>query len=102
MLFNISFVIGGSPDAGWTSYFPLAGTEFTPGVGNNYYAIGLQISGIGTLMTGINFLVTILKMRTPGMKLMKMPMFTWSILITSMYYYFRFPSINSSSCINDI
>ena len=61
MLFNIAFVIGGSPDAGWTSYFPMAGTEFTSGVGNNYYAIALQISGLGTLMTGINFLVTILK-----------------------------------------
>ncbi|WP_220683481.1 cbb3-type cytochrome c oxidase subunit I, partial [Proteus mirabilis] len=54
MLFNIAFVIGGSPDAGWTSYFPMAGTEFTSGVGNNYYAIALQISGLGTLMTGIN------------------------------------------------
>ena len=84
------------------AYFPLAGTEFTSGVGHNYYHIALQISGIGTLATGINFLVTILKMRAPGMKLMKMPMFTWSILITSMYHYFRIPSINSCSCINDI
>ena len=102
MLFNISFVIGGSPDAGWTSYFPLAGKEFSPGIGNNFYAIALQISGLGTLMTGINFLVTILKMRTPGMTLMKMPMFTWSILITSIIIIFAFPSINSSACINDI
>ena len=61
MLFNISFVIGGSPDAGWTAYFPLAGKEFTPGIGNNYYAVALQIAGIGTLMTGINFIVTIIK-----------------------------------------
>ncbi|MGE6598600.1 cytochrome aa3 quinol oxidase subunit I [Bacillus proteolyticus] len=91
MLFNIAFVIGGSPDAGWTSYFPMAGTEFSPGVGNNFYAIALQISGLGTLMTGINFLVTILKMRTPGMKLMKMPMFTWSILITTIIIIFAFP-----------
>ena len=91
MLFNIAFVIGGSPDAGWTSYFPMAGTEFTSGVGNNYYAIALQISGLGTLMTGINFLVTILKMRTPGMTLMRMPMFTWSILITTIIIIFAFP-----------
>ncbi|GAA3330343.1 hypothetical protein GCM10020331_082490 [Ectobacillus funiculus] len=61
MLFNIAFVIGGSPDAGWTMYFPLASPEFTPGIGNNYYAVSLQIAGIGTLMTGVNFLVTILK-----------------------------------------
>ncbi|PIC64087.1 cytochrome aa3 quinol oxidase subunit I [Sporosarcina sp. P13] len=91
MLLNISFVIGGSPDAGWTAYFPLASVEFSPTVGNNYYSLALQIAGIGTLMTGINFLVTILKMRAPGMKLMKMPMFTWSILITSIIIVFAFP-----------
>ncbi|ASS97875.1 MULTISPECIES: cytochrome aa3 quinol oxidase subunit I [Geobacillus] len=91
LLFNISFVIGGSPDAGWTAYFPLAGNEFSHGVGNNYYAVALQISGIGTLMTGINFLVTILKMRAPGMTLMRMPMFTWTILITCVLIIFAFP-----------
>lgn len=91
MLFNISFVIGGSPDAGWTSYFPLAGKEFSPGIGNNYYAIALQIAGIGTLMTGINFIVTILKMRTKGMTLMKMPMFTWTTLVTSGIIVAAFP-----------
>ncbi|WP_110926181.1 cytochrome aa3 quinol oxidase subunit I [Bacillus massiliglaciei] len=91
MLFNISFVVGGSPDAGWTAYFPLASTEFSESVGNNYYAIAIQIAGIGTLATGINFIVTILKMRAPGMKLMKMPMFTWSILITNLIIVFAFP-----------
>jgi len=91
MLLNLSFVIGGSPDAGWSAYFPLASTEFSPTVGNNYYSLSLQIAGIGTLMTGINFLVTILKMRAPGMTLMKMPMFTWSILITSVIIIFAFP-----------
>ncbi|WP_144527873.1 cytochrome aa3 quinol oxidase subunit I [Peribacillus simplex] len=91
MLFNISFVVGGSPDAGWTSYFPLASNDFSESVGSNYYAISLQIAGIGTLMTGINFIVTILKMRAPGMSLMKMPMFTWSILITNFIIVFAFP-----------
>ncbi|CAM4299243.1 cytochrome aa3 quinol oxidase subunit I [Paenibacillus phoenicis] len=91
MLFNISFVIGGSPDAGWTAYFPLASVEFSPSVGNNYYSIAIQIAGIGTLMTAVNFLVTILKMRAPGMTLMKMPMFTWSILITNIIILFAFP-----------
>lgn len=91
MLFNISFVVGGSPDAGWTSYFPLAGKEFTPGIGNNYYAVALQIAGIGTLMTGINFIVTILKMRTKGMTLMKMPMFTWTSFIASVIIVASFP-----------
>jgi cytochrome aa3-600 menaquinol oxidase subunit 1 len=90
-LFNISFVIGGSPSAGWTSYMPLASNELSPGPGQNYYLLGLQISGIGTLLTGINFLVTILKMRAPGMTLMRMPMFTWSILITCVIIIFAFP-----------
>ncbi|WP_188454254.1 cytochrome aa3 quinol oxidase subunit I [Virgibacillus oceani] len=91
MLFNLSFVIGGSPSAGWTSYFPLAGNEFSESVGTNYYMLAIQISGIGTLMTGINFIATILKMRAPGMTLMKMPMFTWSALITNLIIVFAFP-----------
>ncbi|MED3623450.1 cytochrome aa3 quinol oxidase subunit I [Neobacillus thermocopriae] len=91
MLFNISFVVGGSPDAGWTSYFPLAGNEFSTSVGTNYYMIAIQIAGIGTLMTGINFITTILKMRAPGMTLMKMPMFTWSSLIANVIIVFAFP-----------
>ncbi|MFJ7184316.1 cytochrome aa3 quinol oxidase subunit I [Lysinibacillus xylanilyticus] len=90
-LLNLSFIIGGSPDAGWTAYFPLAGTEFSPTVGNNYYSLALQLSGIGTLMTGVNFIATIIKMRAPGMTLMKMPMFTWSILITNVIIVFAFP-----------
>lgn len=90
MLFNISFVFGGSPDAGWTNYAPLA-SEGSPGPGTNYYLLGLQLSGIGTLLTGINFIVTILKMRAPGMTLMRMPMFTWTSLITAFIITFAFP-----------
>ena len=91
MLFNISFVIGGSPDAGWTSYFPLAGTEFSESVGTNYYMLALQISGLGSLMTGINMITTIMKMRAPGMTLMKMPMFTWSALVSNLIVVTVFP-----------
>ncbi|MCR8630353.1 MULTISPECIES: cytochrome aa3 quinol oxidase subunit I [Paenibacillus] len=91
MLLNISFVIGGSPDSGWTAYFPLSGNEFSESVGTNYYALALQISGIGTLISGINFIVTILKMRAPGLKLMKMPMFTWSALTANVIVVFAFP-----------
>ncbi|WP_202077805.1 cytochrome aa3 quinol oxidase subunit I [Caldalkalibacillus salinus] len=91
MLFNISFVIGGSPDAGWTSYFPLASNEFSQHVGTNYYMFSLQIAGLGTLISGINFATTILKMRAPGMTLMKMPMFTWSSFITNIIIVFAFP-----------
>lgn len=91
MLFNLSFIIGGSPDAGWLSYAPLSGTEFSPGPGQDFYIWGIQISGIGSLATGINFIVTILKMRAPGMSLMKMPLFTWSVLAASIIIIFAFP-----------
>jgi cytochrome aa3-600 menaquinol oxidase subunit 1 len=91
LLFNVSFVIGGAPSAGWTSYMPLAGPELSPGVGQNFYLLGLQVAGIGTLATGINLIVTILKMRAPGMKLLRMPMFTWSTLVTSVIIVTAFP-----------
>jgi cytochrome aa3-600 menaquinol oxidase subunit 1 len=91
MLFNISFVIGGSPDAGWLSYPPLSELSHSPGVGQNFYLWGIQISGIGSLATGINFIVTILKMRAPGMKMMKLPLFTWSVFSSSVIIIFAFP-----------
>lgn len=96
MLYNLSFVIGGSPDAGWSAYFPLASNEFSASVGHNYYSIAIQLSGLGTLMTGINFIVTIMKMRAPGMKLWKMPMFTWATLITCIIILFAFPAFTVS------
>lgn len=91
MLFNLSFVVGGSPDGGWTSYTPYVETMFDPGPGENYFLVALQITGIGTIATGVNFLLTILRMRAPGMTLMRMPMFTWSVFITSVIIVFAFP-----------
>ncbi|MEK4248811.1 cbb3-type cytochrome c oxidase subunit I [Paenibacillus sp. FSL W7-1287] len=91
MLFNLSFVIGGSPDAGWLAYPPLSELTGSPGVGQDFYIWGIQISGVGSLASGINFVVTILKMRAPGMKLMKMPMFSWSVLASSVTIMFAFP-----------
>jgi len=91
MLFNLSFIIGGSPDAGWLAYPPLSELSHSPGVGQDFYIWGIQISGIGSLMTGINFIVTILKMRAPGMKLMKMPMFAWSVLSSCLTIILAFP-----------
>ncbi len=96
MLFNLSFVIGGSPDAGWLSYPPLSEEPFSQGPGQNFYIWGIQISGIGSLATGINFLVTILKMRAPGMKLMKMPLFTWSVLSSCIAIIIAFPVLTVS------
>ena len=93
LLFNISFVVGGSPTAGWTAYPPLSELTFNPGVGQNYYLIALQISGIGTIATGVNFIVTILRMRAPGMTLMRMPAFVWTTLVTSALILFAFPAL---------
>jgi cytochrome aa3-600 menaquinol oxidase subunit I len=93
LLMNISFVIGGSPDAGWTSYPPLSELGFSNGPGENYYLLALQISGIGSIATGINFLVTILRMRAPGMTLGRMPLFTWSVLAACILILFAFPAL---------
>ncbi len=93
ILINVSFVAGGSPNAGWTTYAPLALKEFTPGPGNSYYPIGLQVAGLGTIMSGINFIVTIIKMRAPGMRFMRMPLSTWSMLVTSILIVYAFSAL---------
>jgi cytochrome c oxidase subunit 1 len=92
LLLNISWIFQSVPDAGWTAYVPLSGPEFGGG-GVNFYVLGLQIAGIGTLIGGINFLVTIINMRAPGMSFMRMPLFTWTAFITSALILFAFPAI---------
>ncbi len=92
-LFNVAFVVGGSPNVGWTAYPPLTELKFNPGVGVNYLLVALLISGIGTTITGINFLITVLRMRAPGMTLMRMPMFAWAALNTSALILFAFPPL---------
>lgn len=91
-LLNLSWFMGGAPDAGWTAYTPLSTNQYS-GVGVSFYVLGLQIAGLGTLIGGINFLVTIINMRAPGMTFMRMPMFTWSAFVTSALVLFAFPAI---------
>ncbi|QAS51132.1 cytochrome c oxidase subunit I [Halobacillus litoralis] len=91
LILNVSWFTGGAPDAGWTNYAPLSTTS--PGHGVDYYVMGLQISGAGTLIGGINFLVTIVNMRAPGMTYMRMPLFTWSVFVTSTLILFAFPAL---------
>lgn len=93
LLLNLSWIVGGAPDAGWTSYVPLATNEYSNTHGIDFYTIGLQIAGIGTLLGGINFLATIITMRAPGMTFMRMPMFTWTAFITSALILFAFPAV---------
>lgn len=91
VLINISLGIGEFAQTGWLAYPPLSGKLYSPGVGVDYWIWSLQISGIGTLLTGVNFFTTILKMRAPGMPLMKMPVFTWAALCTNILIIISFP-----------
>ncbi|ODG89800.1 MULTISPECIES: cytochrome c oxidase subunit I [Bacillaceae] len=88
---NLSWFLGGAPDAGWTSYATLALHSKSHGV--DFYLLGLQISGIGTLAGGINFLATIINMRAPGLTYMRMPLFTWTVFVTSALILFAFPAL---------
>lgn len=96
MLMNISLVVGEFGATGWLAYPPLSGTEFSPGVGVDYWIWSLQIAGVGSMLSGVNFLVTILKMRAPGMTLMKMPLFTWSVLNSMVLVIFAFPILTAT------
>lgn len=91
LLANVSLLIGDFAHAGWLAYPPFSELAYSPTVGTDYYIWAIQISGIGSLMSGINFFVTILKMRCPGMTLMKMPIFTWTAFCSSILVMLIFP-----------
>jgi len=92
VLINMFFVFGGEFAAiGWLGQAPLAELQYSPGVGVDYWIWSLQVSGLGTLFSGINFLATIIKMRTHGMKLLHMPPFTWATLLSSIMIVTIFP-----------
>lgn len=93
IIVNMSWFLGGAPEAGWFAYAPLTLNEYLPGPGIDFYDIGLQISGFGTLMGGINFLVTIINMRAPGMTFLRMPLFSWTTFVTSALILFAFPPL---------
>jgi len=96
MFILVSLVIGVFAGTGWTAYPPLSGLEYSPGVGVDYWLWTIQISGAGSLLSGINFFVTILKMRAPGMTLMKMPIFVWATLTTVVLVIFAFPILTAN------
>jgi cytochrome c oxidase subunit I len=88
------FLGGGAPDGGWFAYAPNTSVVFSPSHGMDFYAIGLQIVGIASLVGAVNLIVTILNMRAPGMTLMKMPVFTWMSLVTQFLLLFAMPVIS--------
>jgi cytochrome o ubiquinol oxidase subunit 1 len=96
LLINLSLVIGEFARTGWLPYPPLSELAYSPGVGVDYYLWSLQISGVGTLLTGVNFVTTILKIRAPGMSYMRMPIFCWTALASSLLIVAAFPILTAT------
>ncbi|MET0429220.1 MAG: cbb3-type cytochrome c oxidase subunit I, partial [Microvirga sp.] len=97
VLTMLSLFIGEFSRATWLAYPPLSGAAYSPGVGVDYYIWGLQVAGVGTTLSGINMIATIVKMRAPGMSMMKMPIFTWTALCTNVLIVAAFPVLNNFS-----
>ncbi|AFK63469.1 cytochrome o ubiquinol oxidase subunit I [Advenella kashmirensis WT001] len=95
VLVMISLFIGEFSTTGWLAYPPLSGIEHSPSVGMDYYIWALQVAGVGTTLSGINLIVTIVKMRAPGMGMMKMPIFTWTSLCTNTLIVASFPVLTA-------
>ena len=93
LLMNFSFFVGAFPDIGWFGYAPLTSNEYTTSAATDYWLLGLQVMGIGSLAAGFNFVVTILNLRAPGMTLMRMPVFTWMTLIVATLLILAFPPL---------
>ncbi len=96
LLVNISLVVGEFARTGWLPFPPLSEITYSPGVGVDYYLWSLQISGVGTLLTGVNFVTTVLKIHAPGMTYMRMPMFCWTTLATNLLIVAAFPILTAT------
>ncbi len=96
LLINVSLVVGEFARTGWLAYPPLSELTYSPGVGVDYYLWSLQISGVGTLLTGVNFVTTILKLHAPGMTYMRMPMFCWTALASCLLMVAAFPILTAT------
>ena len=96
VIIMISLFVGEFARTGWLAYPPLSGADYSPGVGVDYYIWGLQVAGVGTTLSGINLIATIVKMRAPGMTFMKMPVFTWTSLCTNVLIVATFPILTAT------
>jgi cytochrome o ubiquinol oxidase subunit 1 len=96
LLVNVSLVVGEFARTGWLAYPPLSELPFSPGVGVDYYLWALQISGVGSLLAGINMVTTILKLRAPGMRYMRMPIFCWTALASNLLIVAAFPILTAT------
>ncbi|WP_308516166.1 cytochrome o ubiquinol oxidase subunit I [Sphingomonas flavescens] len=96
LLINISLFVGEFARTGWLAFPPLSEKAFSPGVGVDYYLVALQISGVGTTLTAVNFVTTILKIRAPGMSYFRMPVFCWTSLASSLLMLAAFPVLTAT------
>src|SRR6476661_6954798 len=96
LLINVSLFVGEFARTGWLAFPPLSEKAFSPGVGVDYYLVALQVSGVGTLLTGVNFVTTILKIRAPGMSYLRMPVFCWTSLASSLLMLAAFPVLTAT------
>ncbi len=96
IIIMMSLFVGEFARTGWLAYPPLSGVDYSPGVGVDYYIWGLQVAGVGTTLSGINLIATIVKMRAPGMTFMKMPIFTWTSLCTNILIVATFPILTAT------
>jgi cytochrome c oxidase subunit 1 len=94
LLLNLSFFVGeGPPDAGWFGYANLTSKQYSPGMGIDFWLLSLQVMGIASIASAVNFTTTILNMRSPGMSLMRMPLFTWMALVVQILILLAFPAL---------
>ncbi len=93
LLLNASWLFGAAPNAGWFGYANLTSTRFSPGLNIDFWILGVQLLGVSSLLGAINFVVTIINMRAPGMTLMRMPVFVWQVLVTQFLVLLAFPSL---------
>ena len=93
LFLNAAWLVGAPPDAGWFGYANLTSTQFSPGLGVDFWMLGLQVLGVSSMLAGVNFIVTILNLRAPGMTLMRMPVFVWMALVVQFLSILAFPTI---------
>jgi cytochrome c oxidase subunit I len=93
---------GGAPGFGWYAYSPLTSSVNSPGIGGDMWIMGLVLSGLGTILSGVNFVTTIMCMRAPGMTMFRMPVFTWNILLTSIMVLIAFPVLAAALLVLEI
>lgn len=96
LLINLSLVVGDFAAVGWLAYPPLSELQYSPGVGMDYYIWAIQIAGVGTILSAINFFITILTMRCPGMTMMRMPVFTWTSFCSMILVIVAFPILTAT------